>query len=550
METQEYAVFIDNEVKGPFAAADLEAKIAAGELAPDTLVAPVGSEDWAPASQFFTFPESAFAAPESQPTDMPETLDKERPELNPLLRKRVIQLGLASATTVDEMTEVQARTAVALYEAERRKERKQKWLGGFGAGAGVLLVFGGLLAAGPARPLTDAIAKIFVKPETEEFIEEAQNLRSSMVRVREADETVRNDKNIKPPTYKGEAGRTFLRGRVQVPDDKRERVIFQADFAKLGEFTKSAPTFLYLAKLDHNQRKEMNRQSALVWKYLHPTQLKTQFLLADAKGNADTREIDASWKLFRAQCAEKFNLDEFVKTHTVNRLTGATEPARNADGELGTLLIDGRNPDYLAAAVTVKVGSDPEPFTVYFPAGRERDAQSYLIFQSAKSSRMTANEAFAIEQYTIAEKLALGGKPCGVEVRFMDKRYFRERKTPFYYYLGLKRPRIDSAPVWMRVDAKRYEDAQIGTKLASVSLADEVFFQGAQPPESTLSGGLTFKPDPRPIPPPKPPKAPAKTPSKDAAKPAAAAATTASDKPVPRAEASSEKSGKSVEKSE
>jgi len=513
-EPTQYALYVGGEVQGPFSAEDVEAFIASGEVTPETLAAPVGSTDWTPASNLFAFPEAAAPAPAAH--DAP--LDNERPELDPFLRKRVIQLGLASATTVDEMTETQARAAVAFYEEAHRKEQKRKWLGGFGAGAGVLALFAVLYALGPARSLTNLIGGIFIAPNTDEFVDTQEKIVRDLRNVREGWDTLKNGKFRE--SDRARKGKEFLTDRVYVPDEKRDLLLFNPDFAKLAEFSKEKPRFIYLSKLDDATRNEMNRQSALAWKFKNTSQLKQPL---------DERELQASWTLFKTACGAQ--LAERVKLLGTKTLENA-DPAETGIGENDApLRIDGRRPENLVAAVNVTVGSDKEPLPVFLPYGTGRDSQAFPIFARVRQGRLTAKEALDIEKYTVTDKKVIGGRPYGLMVSFLNHKKFLEQKTPLVHYLGLRRPR-DNSPVWMRVDEKTFNDTPYKAQLATKNLFNNDFYQG-EPPVPRLPSGLDYKPEPKLELPPAPKKpanaaAGAKKPAaktdaaKDAPKPAAA----------------------------
>lgn len=117
---RQFALFIDNEVKGPHSEYEIQDMISAGTVGPDTLCAPVGSEEWQPLSAHFTFGSGLRLARRSAESAAEET-EPALPRLDPDVRRRLLLYGLADAATVDQVSPAQAETLIAQTESRIRR---------------------------------------------------------------------------------------------------------------------------------------------------------------------------------------------------------------------------------------------------------------------------------------------------------------------------------------------------------------------------------------------------------------------------------------------
>lgn len=118
---RQFALFIDNEVKGPHSEYEIQDMISAGLVGPDTLCAPVGSEEWQPLSAHFTFGSGLKLARRHAETPADTESEPALPRLDPDVRRRLLLYGLADAATVDQVAPAQAETLIA--QTERRIRR-------------------------------------------------------------------------------------------------------------------------------------------------------------------------------------------------------------------------------------------------------------------------------------------------------------------------------------------------------------------------------------------------------------------------------------------
>ena len=118
---RQFALFIDNEVKGPHSEYEVQDMISAGTVGPDTLCAPVGSEEWQPLSAHFTFGSGLKLARREADASAAAETEPVAPRLDPDVRRRLLVYGLADAATVDQVSPAQADTLIAQTESRIRR---------------------------------------------------------------------------------------------------------------------------------------------------------------------------------------------------------------------------------------------------------------------------------------------------------------------------------------------------------------------------------------------------------------------------------------------
>lgn len=118
---RQFALYIDNEVKGPHSEYEIQDMISAGTVGPDTLCAPVGSEAWEPLSSHFTFGSGLKLARRGAESAPSEETEPAVPRLDPDVRRRLLLYGLADAATVDQVSPAQADTLIAQTESRIRR---------------------------------------------------------------------------------------------------------------------------------------------------------------------------------------------------------------------------------------------------------------------------------------------------------------------------------------------------------------------------------------------------------------------------------------------
>lgn len=118
---RQFALFIDNEVKGPHSEYEIQDMIAAGTVGPDTLCAAVGSEEWQPLSAHFSFGSGLKLARRKVEAPSGEAAEAAPARLDTDIRRRLLLYGLADSATVDQVSPAQADTLIAQTEARIRR---------------------------------------------------------------------------------------------------------------------------------------------------------------------------------------------------------------------------------------------------------------------------------------------------------------------------------------------------------------------------------------------------------------------------------------------
>jgi hypothetical protein len=143
-----FALFIDNEVRGPLSEYEVQDLIAAGAANAQTLCAPAGSTEWEPLSNHFTFGSTLKLnrGPALEKTEAEIAAEANR--LDPEVRRSLLMYGLADGATVDQISPAQAEAALAGKIAALKAARRRHRLAGWGA-------FALAGAAGATLALTD-----------------------------------------------------------------------------------------------------------------------------------------------------------------------------------------------------------------------------------------------------------------------------------------------------------------------------------------------------------------------------------------------------------
>lgn len=158
---RQFALYLDNAVKGPLGEYEIQDMIHAGQVTADTLCAPVGSEQWEPLSNHFTFGSGLRLARKAE-TPAAEGEPPPAPRLDIEQRRRLLMYGLADSATVDEISPAQADALIAQTEARIRGQinlRRVAALVMLGAGvAGGAVAFGSDTIRGLLGAVADSAA--------------------------------------------------------------------------------------------------------------------------------------------------------------------------------------------------------------------------------------------------------------------------------------------------------------------------------------------------------------------------------------------------------
>lgn len=120
---RQFALYIDDEVKGPFSEYEVQDMIHAGKATAETLCAPAGSQDWEPLSNHFSFGSNLKLTRRTteKPANAAET-EPALPRLDHDVRRRLLMYGLADAASVDQISPAQAEVLIRETESRIRRQ--------------------------------------------------------------------------------------------------------------------------------------------------------------------------------------------------------------------------------------------------------------------------------------------------------------------------------------------------------------------------------------------------------------------------------------------
>lgn len=120
---RQFALYIDEAVKGPFSEYEVQDMIHSGKVTAETLCAPAGSEAWEPLSNHFTFGSNLKLS--RRTTERPAGTEETEPTLPRLdhdIRRRLLMYGLADAASVDQISPIQADVLIRDTESRIRRQ--------------------------------------------------------------------------------------------------------------------------------------------------------------------------------------------------------------------------------------------------------------------------------------------------------------------------------------------------------------------------------------------------------------------------------------------
>lgn len=271
-----FALFIDNEVRGPLSEYEVQDLISAGTATAETLCAPAGSTAWEPLSNHFTFGSTLKLnrAPAVERTA--EETEAQANRLDPELRRSLLMYGLADGATVDQLSPAQAESALAARIAEIKSRRRTQQAAGAGAFL-VALALGAYLGLGdtPVAGLLGQAAGTWSK-EDPKVTEQARRLDNDL----RAFEKLRAEAEaaIFTPPAGGTPALAALSARLRVGENARFNVTGGVDTAPLAGLVgrwnvKLNPTtrlFLLPAAMPADQAAKVEEQSRILDVILSP----------------------------------------------------------------------------------------------------------------------------------------------------------------------------------------------------------------------------------------------------------------------------------------
>ncbi len=154
-----FALFIENEVRGPLSEYEVQDLINAGSVDAETLCAPAGSTEWEPLSNHFSFGSAIKLTKKVEKSEAEAEVDANRLDVD--VRRKLLMYGLADAATVDQLSKAQAEIVLSGHEADLRKQI------GLHRNAGIATLFVGLALAAYVGAATEfggnLLGKVAVK---------------------------------------------------------------------------------------------------------------------------------------------------------------------------------------------------------------------------------------------------------------------------------------------------------------------------------------------------------------------------------------------------
>ncbi len=271
-----FALFIDNEVRGPLSEYEVQDLIAAGTATAETLCAPAGSTAWEPLSNHFTFGSTLKLNRTPAVGRTAEETEAQANRLDPELRRNLLMYGLADGATVDQLAPAQAESALAARIAEIKSRRRLHQFAGLGAFLAAMAL-GAYLGLGdtPVASLLGHAAGTWSK-EDPKSAEQAKRLETDL----RTFEKLRGDVEaaVFAPPAGGTPARPVFESRLHVAEGARFNVSGSLDTAPLAALVgkwnvKLDPTtrvFLLPAAMPPEQAAKVEEQSRVLDVILSP----------------------------------------------------------------------------------------------------------------------------------------------------------------------------------------------------------------------------------------------------------------------------------------
>ncbi len=160
-----FSLLIDNAIRGPLTEKEINALIKSGEIHAETRCAPVGTTEWVPLSNHFSFG-STLKLKRTNTESRQAEQAAAATRLTPGTRKKLMNYGLADSASLDRFTQIQADEAIAIREEELRARALTYHTVRFTVGGIMILVGLGLgLADTFAGTALDHVARTFIKED-------------------------------------------------------------------------------------------------------------------------------------------------------------------------------------------------------------------------------------------------------------------------------------------------------------------------------------------------------------------------------------------------
>lgn len=225
-----FALFIDNEVRGPLSEYEVQDLINAGTVNAETQCAPAGSTEWEPLSNHFSFGSSIKLTKKAEKSEAEAEVDASRLDVD--VRRKLLMYGLADSATVDQISQAQAEIVLGGHEADLRAKI------GVHRAVGLSAFFVALAVAGLVGANTDLggallgkVAAKFAKDDPK-APDNQKRFDSDVKRFEELQTQVQLATFQRPSG--GQLLRPILLNRLRIPENQGFKVSGAVDTAPLG----------------------------------------------------------------------------------------------------------------------------------------------------------------------------------------------------------------------------------------------------------------------------------------------------------------------------
>lgn len=516
-----FALFIDNEVRGPLSEYEIQDLINAGTVDGEALCAPAGSTEWEPLSNHFTFGSSIKLTKKLEKT--PEESEVEATRLDVDLRRKLLMYGLADSATVDQISQAQAEMVMMGHEDRLRMQialHRVIGLSAFlvalavGALTGNFTEFGGtLLGKGADRFAKDDLR---APDNLKRFDSDVKRFEEIQAQAQLA--------NFQRPTG-GQLLRPILLTRLRIPETQAFKVTGAVDTSplanQLGKWNitldDSIKAYILPANMPADVIVKVTEQASVLESVLSPmldeaafeklrsevvaafpvdatlpeaARLKAemdQLKIAELKTAIDrvefrAREADKAghktWadalraftgKLRDLQNRTRINVDPNARKKVwseFNAGTGAELGAWVLASNAKEVKIDS-NGNFLVsetgkiendvAASRILITTQINGDTVYLAWGSK-----YLACRDLRSEEIPKDTFLTREQYKILDKPITGNRRHFVRYRVGDKDITANRFSPKWFFMVVARDK-DTDPLIVMVDAEIHGKFPVGS---------------------------------------------------------------------------------------
>lgn len=544
----QFALFINEQVRGPLEESEIKEMIARGELRPDTLCAPAGSAEWEPLSNHFGFGSGLRVSRSRQPEAPVDA--KEHPDLDQ--RRKLLVYGLADSVAVDQLGRPEAQSLIDAHEAKvRARIVRHRWAGIGGLAAGLALGAYVGLRTGADLPLTAAAEAINGKDDA--AAARLRGLSREVAQFEKLKQSV-NDVVFAKPTG-GVAALGVLTARLKQDPAKSFRTSGQVSLAPLMEkasrwkvTVEGGPKVVLLpAPMPQSMMDRAAAQSEVLDAVLSPMldtakfeemreelmrnfpeipgnfdaeRLKNEIRLMKvseltsaaarvesrasfASTNSATAEWAKSLKSFAAkvrglQDRIRINVDmqarrKLWSDHNAGPgaelaawvlATGGKEVLPGADGSF--LLDEGPRMSAADAARRILIVARINGDPVHLPWG-----SPFLTLGELRCEALPTDHFLLSERYKVVDKPVAGGRLHVAKLRVGGKELTVERRSPRWHYLSLAREK-DPDSLLLLVDEGTHGRYATGDVVPAAEIIKGQLF--LRPAESAVPPNLTLAP--------------------------------------------------------